>query len=78
MNTPTPNEDPSGDAAAIVALEEQLTFQQRQLDDLNAVIVNQQAEIKQLRREMSRLIETIGGVLERGSEDLPHERPPHY
>ena len=78
MNTPTSNEGSSSEAAAIVALEEKLTFQQRQLDQLNAVIVKQQEEIERLHREVIRLTQVMRGAFEHGGEDLPHEKPPHY
>jgi uncharacterized coiled-coil protein SlyX len=76
MNTP-PSDDASSDAA-VLALQEALSFQQRQLDQFNAVLLEQQAEINQLRREVNTLTELVRGALERGGEDLPHEKPPHY
>ncbi len=77
MNTPT-SDDGSVDATAILALQETLTFQQRQLDQFNAVVLEQQAEINRLRREVNTLTEVVRGALDRGGEDLPHEKPPHY
>jgi SlyX protein len=62
----------------ILALEEKLSYQQRQFEELNQVIVEQQAEILQLRREIDVLSDTVRGVLETGGENLPHEKPPHY
>jgi uncharacterized coiled-coil protein SlyX len=76
MNTPHSNDD-SPDAATL-ALQEALSFQQRQLDQFNAVVLEQHAEIDRLRREVNTLTELVRGALERGGEDLPHERPPHY
>ena len=78
MNTSPSHPDPPGDSAAIVALEEKLTFQQRQLDQFNAVVLEQQAEINRLRREVNTLTEVVRGSLELGGHDLPHEKPPHY
>ncbi|MDZ4657957.1 MAG: SlyX family protein [Bythopirellula sp.] len=60
------------------ALEEQLAFQQRQLDQLNAVVLEQQAELERLRREVAGLTEVLRGVVESSGTDLPHEKPPHY
>ncbi len=60
------------------ALEEQLAFQQRQLDQLNAVILEQQTELERLRRELAGLTEMLRGVVESSGTDLPHEKPPHY
>jgi SlyX protein len=61
-----------------IALEEKLAFQQRTLDELNAVVVTQQGELDRLRREVSQLTETSRMLVERTSDDLPHEKPPHY
>jgi SlyX protein len=63
---------------AFVALEEKLLFQQRELDQLNSVILEQQAELERLRREVTQLTASIRSVLERSGDDLPHEKPPHY
>lgn len=60
------------------ALEEQLAFQQRQLDQLNVVILEQQTELERLRRELAGLTEALRGVMESSGADLPHEKPPHY
>ena len=60
------------------AFEEQLAFQQRQLDQLNAVILEQQTELERLRREVAGLAEVLRGVVESSGADLPHEKPPHY
>jgi uncharacterized coiled-coil protein SlyX len=62
----------------IIALEEKLSFQQRQLDELNGVILKQQVELDLQRRELTRLVEVMQGVVNRVGEDLPHEKPPHY
>lgn len=62
----------------LIALEEQLSFQQRQLEELNQVIVEQHSQMQQLRREFSALTDTVKGLLENGGENLPHEKPPHY
>ena len=76
MNIP-PSDDGSPDAA-VLTLQEALSFQQRQLDQFNAVLLEQQAEINRLQREVNTLTEVVRGTLERGGEDLPHEKPPHY
>ncbi|QEG33466.1 SlyX family protein [Bythopirellula goksoeyrii] len=62
----------------LVTLEERLTFQQRQLDELNEVILLQQAELERQRRELTKLANLAQGLLDRTGEDLPHEKPPHY
>jgi uncharacterized coiled-coil protein SlyX len=77
MNNEPSSLDPS-DSAALIILEEKLTFQQRQLDQLNAVVLEQQAELHRLRLEHDRLAEVARGWPISSSEDLPHEKPPHY
>ncbi|TWU29623.1 SlyX family protein [Bythopirellula polymerisocia] len=62
----------------LVALEEKLTFQQRQFDELNSVVLKQQAELDRQRRELANLARMLQGLMDRTGEDLPHEKPPHY
>ena len=77
-NTPPTNE-PSDLSAQIVDLEQKLTFQQRSFDQLNGVVLEQQAELESLRREVQSLRQSLLGMADRGAgEDLPHEKPPHY
>ncbi len=78
MNTPTSSDGPESESAAILALQETLSFQQRQLDQFNSVVLEQQAEIDRLRREVQTLTDVVRGSFERLGEDLPHEKPPHY
>ncbi len=68
----------SNKALSLVVLQEKLTFQQRQLDELNEVVLEQQAELERQRREIERLAQVARGLLDRTGEDLPHEKPPHY
>lgn len=63
---------------SLVALEEKISFQQRQLDDLNSVVIEQQRELGSLKRELKSLTEVVRGFVERTGDDLPHEKPPHY
>ena len=63
----------------VLKLEEKVTFQQHMLSQLNEVVLRQQDELDQQRREM----ESLRSISERaielaGGEDLPHEKPPHY
>lgn len=76
MSTPPP--DDGSPEAAVLALQEALSFQQRQLDQFNTIVLEQQAEINRLQREVNTLTTVVRGALERGAEDLPHEKPPHY
>lgn len=73
-----PSTDDSSPDPTVLVLQEALSFQQRQLDQFNAVVLQQQAEINRLRREVNTLTGLVRGALERGGEDLPHEKPPHY
>ena len=66
-------------ATQMVELEHKLTFQQQAFDQLNGVVLEQNAEIERLRREIESLRRSLHGLSERGvGEDLPHEKPPHY
>jgi SlyX protein len=62
----------------LVALEEKLSYQQRQFEELNQVIVEQQTEIQQLRLEVNALSSAVKGLMQNAGENLPHEKPPHY
>ena len=76
MNSPSPSDDLP---AQLLELEQKLMFQQRSFDELNAVVLGQQAELEQLHREVNSLRQLLQGIAERGGdEDLPHEKPPHY
>lgn len=62
-----------------VELQEQLAFQQRLLDQLNSVLLEQQSSIEELRRELAALRSLVRELREQDrGEDLPHEKPPHY
>ena len=77
-NNPPTNE--SKDLSVqVVELEHKLTFQQLAFDQLNGVVLEQQAELESLRRELKSLRLSLNGLADRGAgEDLPHEKPPHY
>jgi len=63
----------------LVELEHKLAFQQRAFDELNSVVLDQQADLERLRREVQSLRQLLQGVVDNGTgEDLPHEKPPHY
>lgn len=77
--TTAPENAPSDKGRQQLALlEEKLTYQQRQLEELNAVVIAQQEQLDQLRREVARLGGVVQDVLATGTENLPHEKPPHY
>jgi SlyX protein len=61
----------------IQALEERLAYQQRLLEELNEVVLEQRGELDRLSRQAVASRATIEQLLAQG-EDLPHEKPPHY
>lgn len=59
--------------------EATLTFQQRALDELNEVVLRQQDELEQLRREVRHLRGEVERAIDLTGADLPpDEKPPHY
>jgi len=67
------------DPDRLTAVEERLMFQQRQIDELNQVILAQAADISRLQRELAHSRSAIERLVAAGAEeDLPHEKPPHY
>jgi SlyX protein len=81
MSQSSPQSDSAGHdpAASVLGLEEKIMFQQRGLDELNEVVLRQQSELEQLRREVHSLRTLAERAIEQGgAEDLPHEKPPHY
>jgi len=65
--------------AMAIELEEKIMFQQRTLDELNGVVLQQQSEIDRLGKEMRAIRSLFQQSTEQGAgEDLPHEKPPHY
>jgi uncharacterized coiled-coil protein SlyX len=62
-----------------VALEERLTFQQRQIDELQGVVLDHRRELDRLTRELAQCRAALDELRDAGlGEDLPHEKPPHY
>jgi len=79
MSSHSSGSDSSQLAIQIVELEHKLTFQQRAYDELNSVVLEQQAELHRLRREMESLRQSLKGMANHSiGDDLPHEKPPHY
>ena len=62
----------------IEALEMQVAHQERAIEDLNAVVAAQWKEIDGLRREMTRLAETVRQTASQIATPPGNERPPHY
>ena len=59
-------------------LEEQLAFQQHQLDQLNTALLMQRAELDSFRQDLVGLVNEVRKLIENSGTDLPHEKPPHY
>lgn len=61
-------------------LEEQIAHLTRTVDDLNAVVTKQQAEIDRLTRRVEMLLHREAERAQEGSGGvvLGDERPPHY
>ncbi len=64
-------------AQQLRTLEEKLSFQQRALEELGEVVLAQQAQLDKQGNELTRHRKLMDDLLTR-SEDLPHEKPPHY
>jgi uncharacterized coiled-coil protein SlyX len=67
------------DDSRLVALEERLMFQQRQIDELSGVALDHRRELDALAAELLQCraaLERMAAARESG--DLPHEKPPHY
>jgi SlyX protein len=63
----------------LVALEERLTFQQRLIEELNGVVLDQRREFDRLARELAQCRQTLEQFRDAAlGENLPHEKPPHY
>ena len=74
-----PDSSPAAEGSEKVDFEATLMFQQKLLDELNEVVLRQQAELDRLRGEVSRLREEVQRAVEiAGSELPPDEKPPHY
>lgn len=63
----------------LLALEEGLMFQQRHVDELNAVVLACRRELDQVRGELDQCRGALDALRRSGAgENLPHEKPPHY
>lgn len=81
MSRSSPQSDSSADNPddRLLKMEEKLMFQQRTLDELNEVVLQQQSELGRLRIELDSLRTLAERAIElSGGDDLPHEKPPHY
>lgn len=71
--------DPARTLQRLTDLEIKLSFAEDLVDKLNEVVVQQQAQIDRLLREVAQLSRQQAGAEERaGFVSLRDERPPHY
>jgi|TARA_B100001059_G_scaffold229147_1_gene261291 SlyX protein len=62
-----------------IDIETKLSYQESLLDQLNSIIIKQQAELDMLKRSLKNLQERISVLNEISSETInADERPPHY
>jgi len=67
------------DEERLIAIESKLTHQEMLLDELNAVLTDQQARVGYLEELCSTLVERLRSLTEGASPGAPaDERPPHY
>ena len=63
----------------LIAVEERLLFQQRQIEQLNDAALQQRRDLDLLSRQVDQLRGVLQQLLAQGAGDpLPHEKPPHY
>lgn len=76
MSDETSNSSPSRELMArLVELEVKVAFQERTIDDLDAVIRGYADRLEQLERELEALRRSLPSLREPGPAD---EKPPHY
>jgi SlyX protein len=61
-----------------IELETRLTFQEDTIAKLNDALVDQQRQLDQLRAVIARLVELIERSAPDPSYSVDEERPPHY
>ena len=62
-----------------IDIETKLSYQESLLDQLNSIIIKQQAELDMLKRSLKNLQERISVLNEISSETInADEHPPHY
>ncbi len=57
-------------------LEIKVTYQERLLEELNQVVIEQDKELDRLRRSVELLTDRVKAAAQRG--EVPNEPPPHY
>lgn len=63
----------------LVKIEEKITFQEDQIEELNKTVYQQQNKLDRLERICESLVRHIEALEEAGSEiRATNERPPHY
>jgi SlyX protein len=59
-----------------ITLETKVAFQEKMVSDLNEVIIQQERNIGELRRQLTTLQEQVHSLLGEGQPGI--EKPPHY
>ena len=59
-------------------LEEQLAHEQHTVRQLNEIVIQLRGQTEQLAKQLSDQKDKMEVLEHRLSEDLPHEKPPHY
>lgn len=65
----------------LIELQTRIAYQEDTISQLNMVVTQQDADILQLQQQMRLLakrIDELSFAQADGSEDITHERPPHY
>jgi len=66
-------------ASRIVALEVRVAYQDRVIEDLNALVTEQWKQIDALAKQVERMTDRLQRVEENSpSSDAPEPPPPHY
>lgn len=71
--------DSTSAAQRLTELESQVTYLQRELHELNQVVLEQQRQLERLSTLLARLDEKFDSLKDDGEVRSPQdERPPHY
>ncbi len=62
----------------LMELEIKMTFQENLVEELNEVIIRQQAQIDRLDQELKTLVAQFRSVQQLPPETTPDPPPPHY
>ena len=66
----------SGSDARLLVLEEKIAYQDKDIAELNDVVVGLNRLVSDLRGRVEQMERLVGGELSR--REMPNEKPPHY